>query len=33
MIGLIDSNEGAKQFYHSMPKAIIRDEGIWIDIK
>lgn len=33
LIGLIASNEGAQRFYHSMPNAIIRDEGIWIDIE
>ena len=32
LIGLIDSNEGAQRFYRSMPNAMIRDEGIWIDI-
>lgn len=32
LIGLIDSNVGAQRFYRSMPNALIRDEGIWIDI-
>lgn len=33
MIGLIAANEEAQRFYRSLPDAIIRDEGIWIDIK
>lgn len=33
LIGLIASNEEAQRFYRSLPDAVIRDEGIWIDIK
>lgn len=33
MIGLIASNEEAQRFYRSLDDALIRDEGIWIDIK
>lgn len=33
LIGLIASNEEAQRFYRSMEDALIRDEGIWIDIK
>lgn len=33
LIGLIASNEEAQRFYRALPDAIIRDEGIWIDIK
>lgn len=33
MIGLIAANEEAQRFYRSLPDAVIRDEGIWIDIK
>lgn len=32
LIGLIDSNVGAQRFYRSLPNAIVRDEGIWIDV-
>ena len=32
LIGLIDSNQEAQRFYRSMEDAMIRDEGIWIDI-
>ena len=32
LIGLIDAQEGAQRFYRSMENAMIRDEGIWIDI-
>lgn len=32
LIGLMDSNEGAQRFYRSISNAMIRDEGIWIDI-
>lgn len=32
LIGLIDCNEGAQRFYRSLPNAMIRDEGIWIDL-
>lgn len=31
LIGLIAANEEAQRFYHSLPNAQIRDEGIWID--
>ncbi len=33
LIGLIDSNDGAQRFYRSMPNALVRDEGIWIDVQ
>ncbi len=33
LIGLIASNEDAQRFYRSLPDSMIRDEGIWIDIK
>ena len=33
LIGLIAANEEAQRFYRSLPDALIRDEGIWIDIK
>lgn len=33
MIGLIAANEEAQRFYRSLEDALIRDEGIWIDIK
>lgn len=33
LIGLIAANDEAQRFYRSLPDAIIRDEGIWIDIK
>lgn len=33
LIGLIASNEEAQRFYRSLEDAMIRDEGIWIDIK
>ena len=33
MIGLIASNEEAQRFYRALPDSVIRDEGIWIDIK
>lgn len=32
LIGLIASNEDAQRFYRSLPNALIRDEGIWIDL-
>lgn len=32
LIGLIDSNQEAQRFYRSMEDAMIRDEGIWINI-
>ena len=31
LVGLIAANEEAQRFYRSMEKALIRDEGIWID--
>ena len=31
LIGLIASNEEAQRFYKSLEKAMIRDQGIWID--
>lgn len=33
LIGLIDAAEGAQRFYRSLPNAMIRDEGIWIDVE
>ena len=32
LIGLIAANQEAQRFYHSLPQAMIRDEGIWIDL-
>ena len=32
LIGLIDAAEGAQRFYRALPNAMIRDEGIWIDV-
>jgi len=32
LIGLIASNEEAQRFYRALPGAMIRDEGIWIDV-
>ena len=32
LIGLIASNEDAQRFYRNLPNALIRDEGIWIDL-
>lgn len=32
LIGLIDANEGAQRFYRNLPKAEIKDEGIWMDL-
>ena len=32
LVGLIAANEEAQRFYRSLPDALIRDEGIWIDI-
>lgn len=32
LIGLIASNPEAQRFYRSLPEALIRDEGIWIDL-
>ncbi|MBQ8556902.1 MAG: GNAT family N-acetyltransferase [Clostridia bacterium] len=31
LIGLIAGNAEAQRFYRALPKANIRDEGIWID--
>ena len=33
LIGLTASNEEAKKFYQSIPNSIMRDIGIWIDVK
>ncbi len=32
LIGLIASNDDAQRFYRNLSNAVIRDEGIWIDI-
>lgn len=32
LIGLIASNGDAQRFYRSLDHALIRDEGIWIDL-
>lgn len=32
LVGLIAANEEAQRFYRSIPNAMIRDEGIWIDL-
>ena len=32
LIGVIAANEEAQRFYRSLPNALIRDEGIWIDL-
>lgn len=32
LVGLIAANEEAQRFYRSLENAIIRDEGIWIDL-
>lgn len=32
LAGLIAANEEAQRFYRALPKAQVRDEGIWIDI-
>lgn len=32
LIALIASNEEAQRFYRHLPNALIRDEGIWIDL-
>lgn len=32
LIGLIAANEDAQRFYRSLENALIRDEGIWIDL-
>ena len=33
LIGLIAGNDEAQSFYKALPDSIIRDQGIWIDIK
>lgn len=32
LVGLIAANEEAQRFYRSLDNAVIRDEGIWIDL-
>lgn len=32
LIGLIAANEEAQRFYRSLENALIRDEGIWVDL-
>lgn len=32
LIGLIAANEEAQRYYRSLEDALIRDEGIWIDL-
>lgn len=32
LVGLIASNEEAQRFYRNLPNALIRDEGIWIEL-
>lgn len=32
LIGLIAANPDAQNFYRKLPNALIRDEGIWIDL-
>lgn len=32
LVGVIAANEEAQRFYRSLPNALIRDEGIWIDL-
>jgi len=32
LIGLIAANKDAQRFYRALPGALIRDEGIWIDL-
>ncbi len=32
LVGLIAANEEARRFYRSLENALIRDEGIWIDL-
>lgn len=32
LVGLIAANEEAQRFYRNIPNAMIRDEGIWIDL-
>lgn len=33
LIGLIAANEESQRFYRHLDEAMIRDEGVWIDIK
>lgn len=33
MVALIAANEEAQRFYRSLEDSVIRDQGIWIDIK
>ena len=33
LIGLTAENEEAQRFYKAVPNSIMRDTGIWIDIK
>lgn len=32
LVGLIAANDEAQRFYRSLENALIRDEGIWIDL-
>ena len=32
IVALMAANEEAQHFYRSLPNAVIRDEGIWIDV-
>ncbi len=32
LLGLIAAGEDAQRFYRHLPDAMIRDEGIWIDL-
>lgn len=32
LVGLIAANDEAQRFYRALPDALIRDEGIWIDL-
>lgn len=32
LVGLVAQNEEAQRFYRSLENALIRDEGIWIDL-
>ena len=32
LIGLIAANEEAQRFYRALPGAMIRDEGIWVEL-
>ena len=33
LVALTASNEEAQRFYKSVPDSLMRDTGIWIDIK